>query len=57
LELAHVRPAVTPDQDALFFAIFFLRSMMGKSHSDDKRCPQGTLLLGHEAGHSMINSA
>jgi hypothetical protein len=39
------------------FAIVFLRSMMGKSHSDDKRCPQGGLLLGHEAGHSMINSA
>jgi hypothetical protein len=48
---------MTPDPDAIVFAIVFLRSMMGKSHSGDKRCPQGTLLLGHEADHSPINSA
>src|SRR5216683_8338149 len=44
IALAHVLPAMTPEQGATFF----LRSMMGKSHSDDKRCPQGTLWLGHE---------
>jgi hypothetical protein len=31
--------------------------MMGKSHSDDKRCPQGGLLLGHATGRLFINSA
>jgi hypothetical protein len=31
--------------------------MMGKSHSGDKRCPQGTLLLGHAIRCPITNSA
>jgi hypothetical protein len=29
-------------------AVFFLRFMMGKSHSRDKRCPQGRLRRRHD---------